>query len=111
MAVESSKQEPALLCHKEPARASKARNTPHWVLPYAGSLWHKGAYNRTKPRHSSTYESGEQCSMSCLISSTVAQGRSGRVKPPGWFNANTEVRIQINLSLVFVEEDKCQVHQ
>ena len=29
----------ALLCHKEPARASKA--------PYAGSLWHKGAYNRT----------------------------------------------------------------
>ena len=34
---------PAILCHKEPARASKA------PLLLAGSLWHKGAYNRTFP--------------------------------------------------------------
>ena len=38
---------PALLCHKERARASKA--------PYAGSLWHKGAYNRTFPCMEATY--------------------------------------------------------
>ena len=35
---------PALLCDKEPS-----------FLPYAGSLWHKGAYNRTFPCMEATY--------------------------------------------------------
>ena len=45
---------PALLCHKEPARASKAP-IEGYFLPYAGSLWHKGAYNRTFPCREATY--------------------------------------------------------
>ena len=46
---------PAILCHKEPARASKAplgaleRKMGVFCLLLAGSLWHKGAYNRTFP--------------------------------------------------------------
>ena len=43
---------PPVLCHKEPARASKAPY--HFVFVFcllpAGSLWHKGSYNRTYER-------------------------------------------------------------
>ena len=35
---------PAILCHKEPARASKVPTTLCLLL--AGSLWHEGDYNR-----------------------------------------------------------------
>ena len=48
---------PALLCHKEPARRIQSpllgaleRKIPplgEFCLLLAGSLWHKGAYNRT----------------------------------------------------------------
>ena len=55
---------PAILCHKEPARASKSPYSvlwnakyPHWgvfCLLLAGSLWHKGAY-RTFPCMEANY--------------------------------------------------------
>ena len=40
---------PALLCHKEPARATGL------CLLLAGSLWHKGVYNRTFQGIEATY--------------------------------------------------------
>ena len=43
--------EPALLCHKEPARRiqSPLLGALERKILLAGSLWHKGAYNRTFP--------------------------------------------------------------
>ena len=39
---------PALLCHKEPARRiTKSPFLGAFFLILCGSLWHKGAYNRT----------------------------------------------------------------
>ena len=50
--VETGVASPPVLCHKEPARASKAPY--HFVFVFcllpAGSLWHKGSYNRTYER-------------------------------------------------------------
>ena len=71
--VQSFSMLTAILCHKEPAQASedlgalkRKKNKFIPCFPYAGSLWHKGAYNRTTipPHHYntmnvSTNESGE----------------------------------------------------
>ena len=43
---------PALLCHKEPARRIQREV---FCLLLAGSLWHKGAYNRNFPCMEATY--------------------------------------------------------
>ena len=44
---------PALLCHKEPARHIQSPLLGALLL--VGSLWHKGAYNRTFPCMEATY--------------------------------------------------------
>ena len=46
---------PALLCHKEPAQITKLGRNGGYFLPFAGSLWHKGADNRSFPCMEATY--------------------------------------------------------
>ena len=46
---------PALLCHKEPARRIQSPLLGAFCLLLAGSLWHKGAYNRTFPWMEANY--------------------------------------------------------
>ena len=47
---------PALLCHKEPTRRIQSPLLGALErLLLAGSLWHKGAYNRTFPCMEATY--------------------------------------------------------
>ena len=44
-----------LLCHKEPARRIQSPLLGAFCLLLAGSLWHKGAYNRTFPCMEANY--------------------------------------------------------
>ena len=44
-----------LLCHKEPARRIQSPLQGAFCLLLAGSLWHKGAYNRTFPCMEANY--------------------------------------------------------
>ena len=44
-----------LLCHKEPARCIQSPLLGAFCLLLAGSLWHKGAYNRTFPCMEANY--------------------------------------------------------
>ena len=44
-----------LLCHKEPARRIQSPLLGAFCLLHAGSLWHKGAYNRIFPCMEANY--------------------------------------------------------